>query len=232
MRGDRRQHPRGHHGAGHHGGIWSVGATGCNRRAANRFRRRTASAILTRGGYPDRAPVGVGVQRDRDVGRDVGGQGEQCVGGAGLLGVRERDGGEVGVRRELGADGVHVRRSRRAAASRRPPRRPPRAAGSGPPAPNRRRAAPRPRARCSARPDRSSAGSTGVRAIWSAERRGGHRGFDLAVGGRDDLDAAVEVHLVAVVGRRIVRGGDLYPGGGAGVAHRERHHRCGHRAGQ
>jgi hypothetical protein len=38
-----------------------------------------------------RAPVGVRVERDREVGADVGGQREQQVGGAGLLGVGERD---------------------------------------------------------------------------------------------------------------------------------------------
>ena len=60
-------------------------------------------------------------------------------------------------------------------------------------------------------------------------RCGGHRGLDLAVGGRDDLQAAVEIHLVAVVGSRVVRGGDLHPGGGAGVPDRERDDRGRHR---
>ena len=31
-----------------------------------------------------------------------------------------------------------------------------------------------------------------------------HRGFDLVVGRGDDLDSPVEIHLVAIVGRRIV----------------------------
>ncbi len=52
-------------------------------------------------------------------------------------------------------------------------------------------------------------------------RRGGHRRLDLAVGRGDDLQAAVEVHLVAVVGGRVVGGGDLHTGSGSGVADRE-----------
>ena len=51
-----------------------------------------------------------------------------------------------------------------------------------------------------------------------------HR-LDLPVGGRDDLHAAVEVHLVAVVRRRIVRRGDLHARAGAEMARAERHHR-------
>ena len=51
-----------------------------------------------------------------------------------------------------------------------------------------------------------------------------------SVGG-DDLHAAVQVHLVAVVGRRIVRRGDLDSGRRAGVPDRESQHRCGYRIG-
>ena len=61
------------------------------------------------------------------------------------------------------------------------------------------------------------------------ERGVGDGGFDLAVGGGDDLDSAVEVHLVAVVGRRVVRCGDLDSGRRAGVPDRKSQHRRGYR---
>ncbi len=52
-------------------------------------------------------------------------------------------------------------------------------------------------------------GSTGCRGISSAYGRFGDGTFDLLVGGRHDREATLEVHLVAVVGRRVVRRGDL-----------------------
>ncbi len=66
-----------------------------------------------------------------------------------------------------------------------------------------------------------SAGDTSARAIVGGRAR--HRRFDVAVGRRDDLHAAVEVDLVAVVGGRVVRRGDLHAGGRAQVPHGERH---------
>ena len=56
----------------------------------------------------ERAPVGVGVEGDGEVGTDPFGGGQQRVGDAGLLGVRERDRGEGGVRHGLGGDDVDV----------------------------------------------------------------------------------------------------------------------------
>ena len=47
--------------------------------------------------------------------------------------------------------------------------------------------------------------------------------------GRADLRSVGQVHLVAVVGRRVVGRGDGDPGPGGQVAHRERHQRRGHR---
>ena len=57
-------------------------------------------------------------------------------------------------------------------------------------------------------------------------RRLADQHLDLPVGGRDDLKAAVEVHLVAVVGRRIVRRGDLNTGRGPEMPDAERDYRC------
>jgi hypothetical protein len=64
-----------------------------------------------------------------------------------------------------------------------------------------------------------------------------HR-LDFPVGGRHDLDSAVEIHLVAVVRRRIVRRGDLNARAGAEMARAERdygsrdrgEHQCHHEA--
>ena len=60
------------------------------------------------GRHADGAPVGVGIECDGHVGVHLGRQREQQVGGAGLLGVGERDGGEVGVGCELFGDDVDV----------------------------------------------------------------------------------------------------------------------------
>ena len=61
---------------------------------------------------------------------------------------------------------------------------------------------------------------------------GGDRGLDLGVRGRGELAPVVDVDLVAVVGGRVVRGGDLDAGDGADLPDREREHGGGQRAGQ
>ena len=63
-------------------------------------------------------------------------------------------------------------------------------------------------------------------------RRGRDRRLDLGVGRGRELGAVGEVDLVAVVGGRVVRGGDLDARHGAEVPHGEREHRRGERGGQ
>ncbi len=178
-----------------------------------------------------RAPVGIGIQRDGDIGADVGSQGEQRVGGAGLLGVRERDGGEVGVRRELRVDDVHVVKAGPAQGldgyrAAHPVHR-----GQG--HPDRTGAAPHPRRPADVPLDQIGVGGLNRSPRDPVGRRSvPHGGFDLAVGGGDDLDAAVEIHLVSVVGGGVVRRGDLDAGRRPGGAHREGHHRRRNRAGK
>jgi hypothetical protein len=69
--------------------------------------------------------------------------------------------------------------------------------------------------------DRRSRNLVGVRRL--ADQR-----LDLPVGGRDDLNAAVEVDLVTVVRWRVVRSRDLDARARAEMVTTERHHRRGH----
>ena len=134
--GDRRQHPRGHHGAGHDTGGCDIGIELRQEVIAEQPTGFVAGEHPPSrvGGNADRAPVGVGVQRDRDVGVHLGGQRQQGVGGAGLLGVRETAPSGSRGRARTGLPRCAHRRSRPGAAPRRRPRRPHRAAVSARPA--------------------------------------------------------------------------------------------------
>ena len=154
-------------------------------------------------GDTDRAAVGVGVERHRDVGIDACCKIKQRVHRARLLGIRERDGGEVGVGRELtwhrvyiGEPGPPQRLDRGGAADavqrgQRHPHRP-------------RTSAHRGGALQVALENVVTTGCHWRAADFVGIGRRSDRGFDLTVGGRDDLQTAVEVHLVAVVRRRVV----------------------------
>ena len=185
-------------------------ATGCNRPAANRFRRRTACA--SRVGSECRRRTG----RRRDPARwrrrrrrrrpapaarrwrrAPRGWGNGTVGKSGsganwlaTVCTSVKPAARSACQCELAADPVHRRQ--------RHPRR-----GAWPS----RTAA----ARVDVVPDHLGVGGcTGARAISSAGGAAAIAALDLAVGGGDDLHSAVEVHLVAVVGRRVVRRGDLH----------------------
>jgi hypothetical protein len=164
----------------------------------------------------ERAPVGVRVERDRQVRLHAGGQLQQGVGGAGLLRVGEGHRRERRVGRGLGRDHVHVGEARpmqgehgRLAAD---------AVQRG-----QRDAQPAgPAARQPGDPVQVGLahvdGSGGdADRHGHRGRRGGDRGLDLGVGGWGELGAALlgvetEVDLVAVVRGWVVRRRDLHPG--------------------
>ena len=155
---------------------------------------------------------------------------------AGLLGVRERDGRELGVR-------VRPARRRRRPRSRRRARsvRHHRAADAvqrrvGDAQVPRRRTVVRRRRSPPRRRTISASSSTtrdARRAAWPAgTRRRGEAATPpsiVGVGRRDDLGAVVVVDLVAVVPRRVVAGGHDDAGGRADASHRERGQRRGQR---
>ncbi len=182
--------------------------------------------------HGDGAPVGVGVVGDDEVGRGLLGELERGVHRAGLLRVREGDGGEHRVR--LGLRG-HRQRSRVAGGEEGPPHRL------------------RPDAVQRGVDDGDVAGGAGVDdgddvgdvgvehvvaeglppVVGHRHRRHRRHAGDLRgdppVGRRDDLRAVAEVDLVPVVLRRVVRRGDHDAGVGAEVADGVGQHRRGHR---
>ena len=110
--GDGGQHARRHHCACHHGGVGD--GTGLDLREDVITQQPTGfvpgeHAPAVRRRHPDCAAVGVGIERDGDLGVDVGGQVEQRVDRAGLLRIREGHRGKVRIGRELALDDMHVR---------------------------------------------------------------------------------------------------------------------------
>ena len=178
-----------------------------------------------RPGHRDRAPVGVRVVGDHDVGPDLRGQRHREVHRARLLRVRERRPsgsrgrarpaatttcGAAKPARSSAVDAPSSRR-RRAAACRRCVRSRGAVAGQ---AGDARRGRRRGRRRRAPRQP-SPRGTVGER----ADRV--DRGGDLGVGRRHDLAAVAEVDLVAVVLRRVVARGHHHAGDAAEVADRE-----------
>ena len=187
------------------------------------------------GGFadPDRAPVGIGVVGDDDVGVHLRRELERQVHGARFLGVGERDGREVRVRVALLAHDVqvgepgaahHVDQGVAADTVQR------RVDGDDVA-----------RTVVGQRGDRLDVGlgdlgaepRVGVTARHLVDPAGGVdlRG-DVGVGRRHDLAGVGEVDLVAVVARRVVRRRDHHAGAAAQVADGERRDRCGQRLGE
>ena len=231
VRGDRRQHARGHHRAGHHRVSARCGWERGNRRAANRFRRQTASAIPTRRECRPRIGRRRGPARSPRRHRRPRPGPSNASAAPGSSGFGNATVGKSGSGFELCGDGVHLGEpgavqclhGHRAAHPVQRREGHPRRTGAAPQAGGTLDVALDQIGLCGF--DRCPADVVGQRCV-------GHRGLDLAVGGGDDLDAAVGVHLVAVVGRRVMRGRDLDPGERASVPHRERDHRSGHRTRQ
>ncbi len=189
--------------------------------------RRSAGGAAVARRHRDRAPVGVGVVGDHDVGVGVDALLEREVHRARLLGVGERHGGELGVGREL--RGHHARRREAGEAQRLEH-------DVAAHAVHRRVGDPH-LARGRRVHQRGDVGEVrrqhvvaerlpAVAARHVAHRAHGvDRSADLGVGRRDDLGAVAEVDLVAVVLRRVVARGDHDAGGAAEVADRVREHR-------
>ncbi len=231
VHGDGGQHARRHHRAGHHGGLgdgtWlDLRKDVITQQPTCFVAREHAPAVRRR--HPDRAAVGVGVERNRDLGVDIGSQLQQRVDRAGLLRVGERHRGEVRIGRELALNDVHV----------------------GEPGPHqgvhhelathtvqRRQRHPH-RPVCV--PDLGRTIDVVLNLLDARRFDGPPRDLvgigslcdgtlDLFVDGRNDREPALEVDLVAVVGRRVVRRGDLDARGRTVTAHGERHHGRRHR---
>ncbi len=173
----------------------------------------------------DGAAVGVGIVGNSEVSARVDGELEHKVHGAGLFGIGERDGREVGVRigllghhgwRRKSPAGKGFQHGRAADAVQRCVR-------------DRHLTIRQQRTACDGgevvaldvRVERHE--GLGQRQLRSAGR-GGDSGFDKGVLRRDDLDGA-EVDLVAVVDRRVVARGHHDPRVGAAGARAIRQHR-------
>ena len=207
-----------------------------NRPAARPPRRRAASASRrAANGHADRAPVGVRVVGDDQVGPGPVGQRQRQVHRAGLLRIGEGHRREVRVRhgllghlarggeagrgehrpQHLGADPVHrgVHDAQLAGRVRRHQ-------------PGDRRGR---RRRRSIRPGSGSPVASGIARAESTARIWR---LDLGIHRRHDLRAVGGIDLVAVVLRRVVRGGHHHPGRRAEVADREGQHRGRQQPGQ
>ena len=186
-----------------------------------------------RAGDGGRAPVGVGVVGDHDVGAVALGERHRQVHRARLLGVGEGDGREVRVglllllddRRRVEAGGLEHPLDRHAADA------------------VQRRVDDLEVARAVldqpgdgvevAVDDLLLEHLAGAAARDVGDRADGRDpGRDLGVGRRHDLAAVAEVDLVAVVARRVVARGDHHAGGAAELADREREDRGRQRSGQ